>query len=81
MSDYIATFFTHFDAISFRRSAEKHGLSCRLAPVPRRVSSSCGTCAMFTADDDMISRMDFAQTEQLIVLGSGGESRTIIDNR
>lgn len=47
MSQYIATFFTHFDAMDCSRKLKKLGISVRLAPVPRALSSSCGTCACF----------------------------------
>ena len=50
MSHYIITFHTHFDALSFRRQAEKLGITAKLMPVPRAVSSSCGTCAAFETD-------------------------------
>lgn len=46
---YIATFYTHFAALrSFERMKES-GISCALAPVPRFLSSSCGTCVRYTA--------------------------------
>lgn len=44
---YVATFFSHFGATRFRRLCREHGVECRLAPVPRTLSSSCGTCAFF----------------------------------
>lgn len=50
MITYIATFFTHFDAISFAKALHKNGLDAKPMPVPRRLSSSCGTCVKFTSD-------------------------------
>ena len=47
---YIATFFTHFGAIQFREFAKKQNLVCVLMPVPRVLSSSCGTCARYQAE-------------------------------
>lgn len=47
MSSYIVTFYSHFDAISLKRDFEKLGVSVQLCPVPRQLSSSCGTCAQF----------------------------------
>lgn len=44
---YVATFFSHFDAVRFRRLCRERTLACELAPVPRSLSSSCGTCAYF----------------------------------
>ena len=44
---YVATFFSHFGATRFRRLCRERRVACRLAPVPRSLSSSCGTCAFF----------------------------------
>lgn len=44
---YVATFFSHFDATRFRHLCRERSLECKLAPVPRSLSSSCGTCAFF----------------------------------
>lgn len=49
MQIYIATFFSHFGAIRFSKQLKEQGLSGRLMPVPRRVSSSCGTCVKYQA--------------------------------
>lgn len=51
MDTYIATFFSHFGAIHFRRSLLARNVPCQLMPVPRAVSSSCGTCVQFEAED------------------------------
>lgn len=44
MSRLIVTFHSHFCAISFQRAAAKLGIEAKLRPVPRQLSSSCGTC-------------------------------------
>ena len=44
---YVATFFSHFGATCFRRLCRDRGVPCELSPVPRSLSSSCGTCAFF----------------------------------
>ena len=41
---YIATFYSHFGAIRCKKLCEAQGLSARAMPVPRNLSSSCGTC-------------------------------------
>lgn len=48
LAQYIATFYTHFDAMDCSRTLKKQGVPVRLGPVPRALSSSCGTCAFFT---------------------------------
>jgi len=50
MNDYIATFFSHFGAVRFSRELKKSGIEGTMMPVPRKVSSSCGTCVRFEAD-------------------------------
>ena len=49
---YIATFFSHFDAVQFSRVAKENGIDAKLMPVPRKISSSCGTGAQFILPDD-----------------------------
>lgn len=46
----IATFYSHFGAIRFKRSCESLGLKADVMPVPRNLSSSCGTCVRFEGD-------------------------------
>lgn len=41
---YIATFFSHFGAIRYKKLCEQQGLAAKTMPVPRTLSSSCGTC-------------------------------------
>ncbi len=44
---YLATFHTHFDAMKFARNWNKKNVKCEIKPVPRKVSSSCGSCVTF----------------------------------
>lgn len=45
---YIAAFFSHFGATRFRRICQEKHVDVELMPVPRAISSSCGTCARFS---------------------------------
>ncbi len=48
------TFYSHYGAIQFKRKMEARGVDVTLMPVPRFLSSSCGTCARLeegTAED------------------------------
>ncbi len=45
----VATFHSHYGAMVFKR---RMGDGCRLAPVPRALSSSCGTAAFFSGEVD-----------------------------
>ena len=40
----VATFANHYGAMLFKKTV---GAGCTLRPVPRDLSSSCGTCAFF----------------------------------
>ena len=40
---YIATFFSHFGAIRYKKLCEQAGYAAKTMPVPRTLSSSCGT--------------------------------------
>lgn len=44
MADYITTFFSHFGAMRYKKEMDGAGLDALLMPVPRYLSSSCGTC-------------------------------------
>lgn len=46
---YIATFFSHYGAIQYNKELKKVGIVGTLMPVPRSLSSSCGTCVKFEA--------------------------------
>lgn len=50
---YIATFFTHFAAVNFQRQLKSSGQKPMLMPVPRKLSSSCGTCVKFVLNSDI----------------------------
>lgn len=49
MTEYLATFHTHLAALRSHRALTGAGLTARMAPVPRKISSSCGTCVFYTA--------------------------------
>jgi len=46
----IATFYSHFGAIRFKRACDSLGWKACVMPVPRTLSSSCGTCVRFEGD-------------------------------
>ncbi len=49
MNEYLVTFFDHHGAVQFRKFARSIAVRCVLSPVPRKLSTSCGTCARYTA--------------------------------
>ena len=46
-SYFVATFHTHAGALKFERKLVALNEPCKLMPVPRKISSSCGICAKF----------------------------------
>ena len=44
---YFATFFSHFGAMRYQQLCREQGIECRVMPVPRNLSSSCGTCVRY----------------------------------
>ncbi len=64
---YIATFFSHFGAIRFKRECQREGMSAQLMPVPRSLSSSCGTCVRFWGPKDYTVKPDpHGEMEQMV---------------
>ncbi len=56
---FVATFHTHASAILTGRSLCAHGArNVHMAPVPRELSSSCGTCVLYEAQDTLEGFMD-----------------------
>ena len=58
MKEYIATFHTHLSALMTSRALTDLGVQARMMPVPRKLSSSCGTCVRYLAEDPNLSAMD-----------------------
>lgn len=45
------TFHSHYDANRQKRELRKRGIACQMAPVPRSLSSSCGSCVLIDKTD------------------------------
>ena len=58
MPSYIATFHTHLAAMRSLKNVKGHAASAALSPVPRSLSSSCGTCMRYDAEDTLLELMD-----------------------
>ena len=77
---YIATFYSHFGAIRFKREAPDGVTNIELRPVPRDLSSSCGTSASFDADESFTFTDDpTEEIEQIVVVTDEGY-RTIFES-
>ena len=69
---YIATFYSHFDAIRFHKRCQRQGLEARLMPVPRTLSSSCGTCVRCQGPLPGLDSDWLEGVEQVVREGEGG---------
>ena len=58
MKEYVATFHTHLSALLTDRNLKGAGVSARMMPVFRKLSSSCGTCVVYSADGPCLEQMD-----------------------
>ena len=58
MQQYLATFHTHLSAMLSCQALQSEGLTARMTPVPRALSSSCGTCVRYAADGDRRQLLD-----------------------
>jgi len=47
----LVTFKNRFDATIFSRALNKEAIRCLLMPTPRKLSASCGVCAILDVDD------------------------------
>lgn len=64
---YIATFYTHVAAMMTHRTMKGKGLVSQMAPVPRALSSSCGTCVLYESDDPCFALLD-RDVEQVVLV-------------
>lgn len=74
MTEYLATFHTHLAALKSHRALTAAGVAARMAPVPRKISSSCGTCVFYTAASPCEEMLD-TDTEAIYRLDADGASK------
>ncbi len=72
---YIATFYSHFGAIRFKKLCQEQGLAPQLMPVPRDLSSSCGTCVRYEGQVPCPSGGYPEEVEQVVQLTERGYRR------
>lgn len=79
MKPFVASFHTHVSALMTCRALEGAGYEARMAPVPRKLSSSCGTCVLYTARDHCPGCLD-ADTERVWEITGPEQYRLIWEN-
>lgn len=79
MTNYVASFHTHLSALMTDRALKQAGITSRMAPVPRKLSSSCGTCVLYTAADACLQCLD-ADAERLWEITGPEQYRLLWEN-
>ena len=69
---YIATFYSHFGAVRFKKECKKENISAEAMPVPRNLSSSCGTCVKFETDKNIDTFTWSQEVEQVVGITESG---------
>ena len=69
---YIATFYSHFAAIRFKKECKKQNIPAEAMPVPRDLSSSCGTCVKFETQMDITAFSWSDEVEQVAEITESG---------
>lgn len=78
MNEYIATFHTHLSALMTSRNLTALGIRAQMMPVPRKLSSSCGTCVRYLAQEPHLSAMD--EDVEAVYEKAGKEEYTLLMN-
>lgn len=63
---YIATFYSHFGAVRFKKLCDSGGIPAKVMPVPRDLSSSCGTCVRYEGENACPSGDWSEEVEQVV---------------
>lgn len=78
--EYLATFHTHFDALKYHKYIKGLGQKALMKPVPRKLSSSCGSCVVFTLPPHLsVDDIDTKDMESLYLVEENNY-KLIIDN-
>ncbi|MDN0031675.1 DUF3343 domain-containing protein [Oscillibacter ruminantium] len=80
MSRYIATFHTHLAALTTARALGGVGVIAKMMPVPRKLSSSCGTCVRYEAGEACLSAMD-TDVERVYEVSGEDQYTLLLENK
>lgn len=80
MNQYIATFHTHLAALTTARALGAEGIPAKMMPVPRKLSSSCGTCVRYEAGEACLPAMD-ADVERVYEIGAEDRYTLLMENK
>lgn len=69
---YLATFYSHFGAIRYQKLCRSRQVEAVLMPVPRDLSSSCGTCLRYVSPRPDLAPVWPQEVEQVVELTPQG---------
>lgn len=77
---YIITFYAHIGAVRYKKMCQSQGINARIMPVPRELSSSCGSCVC--TEDGYVEPTERVaeEVEQIVKITDTGYS-VILDLR
>ena len=77
MEEYVATFFSHFGAMAFKKKCDQEGFAAKIMPVPRNLSSSCGTCVKYRTPDAPVPGEHLQEIEQIVQITGDDQYETV----
>ena len=78
--NYLATFHTHFDAVKYNKYIRGLGAMAVLKPVPRKLSSSCGSCVGFTLAGELPFEQIFTPDVERLYREEGDDYMLLREN-
>lgn len=64
---FVATFFSHYGALKFKKACQAANIPATVMPVPRTLSSSCGSCVRFESSEvPEISPATLSEVEKIV---------------
>ncbi len=69
---YISTFYSHFGAVHFKKICQSQNIEAKMMPVPRDLSSSCGTCVKFEGTNPCPTGTYPEEVEQTVLVTETG---------
>ena len=77
---YLVTFHTHFDAVKYNKYIREIGAKAVLKPVPRKLSSSCGSCVGVTSPDELPMEQIFTPDVERLYREDEGDYVLLAEN-
>ncbi len=80
--EVVISFFAHIGSLQCQRFCTSQGWSARMGPVPRQLSSSCGTAVYLQLDKGQVPRLlayvDTAEEAEQVAQKRGPDSYQIL---